>query len=65
MAGVLRKTIQAQAEQFRAACFEFVKTRVHPPVQSKEELVAFLTPLAEDTKQKEISPNDATEMCNA
>ena len=62
MAGVLRKTIQAQAEQFRAACFEFVKTRVDPSVQSKEALVAFLTPLAEDAKQKEIGPNRAVEV---
>ncbi len=45
MAGVLRKAIQAQAEQFRAALFEFVKTRVDLPVQSDEELVALLTPL--------------------
>ncbi len=64
MAGILCETVQAQAEQFRAACFEFVKTRIDPPVQSEEELVAFLTPVAEVAKQEEIRRCTA-DICDA
>ncbi|DBA81921.1 TPA: hypothetical protein ACH3X1_007634 [Trebouxia sp. C0004] len=54
----LRAAARTQAEGLRQACYEFVKTRLDPPVKSEDEFLEFLSPFAKMALGRKVSPDE-------